>query len=103
MVALACGDAMFTSRMVGNVSQTVVTEGIRTQAFRTLSRSRCPPLFNFFIINPWSPAGGHPRVGNYGQAVLLPGGLLGERPRCIGPQGIHREPLRVCPKGLQEL
>ena len=70
MVALACGDAMFTSRMVGNVGQTMVPEGIRTQAFRTLSCFRCPPLLNFFIINPWSPVDGHPRVGNCGQAVL---------------------------------
>ena len=70
MVALACGDAMFTSRMVGNVGQTMVPEGIRTQAFRTLSCYRCPPLLNFFIINPWSPVDGRPRVGNCGQVVL---------------------------------
>ena len=71
MVALACSNAVLTSWMVRDVCQTVHSEGLRTHAFRTLSRSRCPPLFDFFLVNPLSPVNGHSRVGSNRPPVLF--------------------------------
>ena len=78
MVTLACSDAVFTSRVVRDVCQTMRAEGLRAQALRALSGSRCPPLFNFFVVNPWSPVNGHSRVSSY-----RPTGVGSNRPTVL--------------------